>query len=132
MLKARSLFYSTSAVCFMLIPAASACQNCFLGSGTDDSSIAKGMSFFILFLLGFIGLVLGGIVAFFFHLRKMAKLAALSPDNNHSNGPQHSPLWHLQQAHAASGIPSGSDFAFSPSRQHQRRTFSPRDRGSQT
>jgi hypothetical protein len=113
-----------------MIPATFACSACY-GSGTVDSPTTKGIGFLVFFLLGTTGLVLGGIVAFFFHLRKMAKLAESSPSMAHA---QHTPIWHLQHAHAASGLHSHSesDSIFSSGRHRRHRTFFNRDRGSQT
>ena len=46
-------------------PAAFACATCY---GASDSPLAQGMNMGILTLLGFIGAVLLGIVAFFVHV----------------------------------------------------------------
>jgi hypothetical protein len=46
-------------------PAAFACATCY---GASDSPLAQGMNWGILTLLGFIGTVLFGIVAFFVHV----------------------------------------------------------------
>jgi hypothetical protein len=55
-------------------PSAFACATCY---GASDSPLAKGMNWGIMVLLGFIGTVLAGIVAFFIHVgRNTAKLAA--------------------------------------------------------
>jgi hypothetical protein len=55
-------------------PSAMACATCY---GASDSPLAKGMNWGIMVLLGFIGSVLAGIVAFFIHVgRNSAKLAA--------------------------------------------------------
>lgn len=52
-----------------------ACATCY---GASDSPLAKGMNWGILVLLGFIGSVMAGIVAFFIHVgRNSAKLAAV-------------------------------------------------------
>ncbi len=51
-------------------PAARACAACF---GASDSPLAKGMNMGIFALLGVVGLVLGGIAAFFVYLAKRAK-----------------------------------------------------------
>lgn len=51
-----------------------ACATCY---GASDSPLAKGMNWGILVLLGFIGSVLAGIVAFFVHVgRNSARLSA--------------------------------------------------------
>jgi hypothetical protein len=53
---------------------ASACATCF---GKSDSDLAQGMNMGILVLLGFIGLVLAGVVTFFiFLIRRGTRLAA--------------------------------------------------------
>ena len=55
-------------------PSAFACATCY---GASDSPLAKGMNWGIMVLLGFIGAVLTGIVAFFIHVgRNSAKLSA--------------------------------------------------------
>jgi hypothetical protein len=52
--------------------AALACATCY---GQSDSSLAKGMNMGILALLGFIGLVLGGVASFFvFIIRRAASV----------------------------------------------------------
>jgi hypothetical protein len=49
-----------------------ACATCF---GASDSPLAQGMNWGILVLLGFIGTVLTGVVAFFVHVgRNSAKM----------------------------------------------------------
>lgn len=51
-----------------------ACATCY---GASDSPMAQGMNWGILVLLGFIGTVLTGIVAFFVHVgRNSAKMSA--------------------------------------------------------
>jgi hypothetical protein len=61
----------TAAVVFA--PAeALACPVCF---GATDSPMASAMNWAILTLLGIVGAVLGGIVTFFVHLAKQARLA---------------------------------------------------------
>ena len=53
-------------------PSAQACATCY---GASDSPLAQGMNWGILTLLGFIGAVLFGIVAFFVHVvRNEARL----------------------------------------------------------
>lgn len=57
-----------------------ACATCY---GASDSPMAQGMNWGILVLLGFIGSVLAGIVAFFVHVgRNSAKLAAAGSNSN--------------------------------------------------
>lgn len=48
-------------------PRASACAACF---GKSDSTLAQGMNMGILALLGFIGLVMAGVVSFFVYVAK--------------------------------------------------------------
>jgi hypothetical protein len=56
---------------------ASACSACY---GASDSPLAQGMNMGILVLLGFIGVVLAGITAFFFFIaRQSARFAASAP-----------------------------------------------------
>jgi hypothetical protein len=51
-----------------------ACATCY---GASDSPMAQGMNWGILVLLGFIGTVLTGVVAFFVHVgRNSAKMSA--------------------------------------------------------
>lgn len=57
-------------------PSALACATCY---GASDSPLAQGMNWGILTLLGFIGTVLFGIVAFFVHVgRNAARLERAS------------------------------------------------------
>ena len=57
-------------------PSALACATCY---GASDSPLAQGMNWGILTLLGFIGAVLFGIVAFFVHVgRNAARLERTS------------------------------------------------------
>ena len=57
-----------------------ACATCY---GASDSPMAQGMNWGILVLLGFIGAVLTGIVAFFIHVgRNSARLAAAGTNSN--------------------------------------------------
>jgi len=60
-----------------------ACATCY---GASDSPLAKGMNWGIMVLLGFIGSVLAGIVAFFIHVgRNSAKLAAAGSNSNQTD-----------------------------------------------
>lgn len=61
-------------------PRALACATCY---GASDSPLAQGMNWGILVLLGFIGTVLTGVVAFFIHVGRNA--ARLSASASHSN-----------------------------------------------
>ena len=54
---------------FGALPSARACATCY---GASDSPLAQGMNWGILTLLGFIGAVLFGIVAFFVHVGRNA------------------------------------------------------------
>jgi hypothetical protein len=54
---------------------ASACAVCF---GNSDSPWAKALNWGILALLGVVLMVLGGIVAFFVHMAKRARMTQLS------------------------------------------------------
>jgi heme/copper-type cytochrome/quinol oxidase subunit 2 len=76
-MKRRNLL--TLVVAAMLLhcaPAALACTACY---GQSDSALAQGMNNGIFVLLGFIGLVLVGVSAFFvFILRRAARLHAQS------------------------------------------------------
>ena len=55
-------------------PHAFACATCY---GASDSPLAQGMNWGILVLLGFVGTVMTGIVAFFVHVgRNSAKMSA--------------------------------------------------------
>jgi hypothetical protein len=55
------------------VPRAFACATCY---GASDSPLAQGMNWGILVLLGFIGTVLTGVVAFFVHVgRNSAKMS---------------------------------------------------------
>jgi len=57
-------------------PSALACATCY---GASDSPLAQGMNWGIVTLLGFIGAVLFGIVAFFVHVgRNAARLERTS------------------------------------------------------
>ena len=59
---------------FGILPSAFACATCY---GASDSPLAKGMNWGIATLLGVIGSVLAGVVAFFVHVGvKSAKLNA--------------------------------------------------------
>ena len=55
-----------------------ACAACY---GQSDAPMAQGMNWGILFLLGVVGLVLGGVTAFFIYLaRRSAAMAAQSAE----------------------------------------------------
>ena len=57
-----------------------ACATCY---GASDSPLAKGMNWGIMVLLGFIGTVMLGIVAFFVHVgRNSAKMSVPGPNSN--------------------------------------------------
>jgi hypothetical protein len=61
---------------FGVLPSARACATCY---GASDSPLAQGMNWGILTLLGFIGAVLFGVVAFFVHMvRNESRLAQAS------------------------------------------------------
>ena len=63
------------------VPSAFACATCY---GASDSPLAQGMNWGILTLLGFIGAVLFGIVAFFVHVvRKAAQLEKAAQTHSH-------------------------------------------------
>jgi heme/copper-type cytochrome/quinol oxidase subunit 2 len=64
-------------------PAALACSACY---GKSDSALAQGMNNGIFVLLGFIGLVLVGVSAFFvFIIRRAARLQAETQIVSNSN-----------------------------------------------
>lgn len=54
-----------------------ACATCY---GASDSAMAQGMNWGIMSLLGFIGTVLGGLVAFFAYIGYRASKHPLPPD----------------------------------------------------
>ena len=57
-----------------------ACATCY---GASDSPMAQGMNWGIMVLLGFIGTVMTGIVAFFVHVgRNSAKMSVPGPNSN--------------------------------------------------
>jgi len=57
-----------------------ACATCY---GASDSPLAQGMNWGIMVLLGFVGVVMTGIVAFFVHVgRNSAKMSAPGPNSN--------------------------------------------------
>ena len=57
-----------------------ACATCY---GASDSPLAQGMNWGIMVLLGFIGAVMTGIVAFFIHVgRNSAKMSVPGPNSN--------------------------------------------------
>ena len=59
----------------LLLPhTASACAVCF---GNSDSPWAKALSWGVLALLGVVLTVLGGIVAFFIHMAKRARMSQM-------------------------------------------------------
>ena len=59
---------------------APACASCY---GASDSPLAQGMNWGIVTLLGFVGLVLGGISLFFVHIgRRSARLNAAGQSQN--------------------------------------------------
>jgi len=71
-------FWSAAAGAGFLSPGAQACATCF---GRSDSSLAQGLNMGILFLLGVLLVVLGGLVAFFIYLaRRAAAVEAASAD----------------------------------------------------
>jgi len=60
-----------------------ACATCY---GASDSPLAQGMNWGILVLLGFIGTVLTGVVAFFVHVgRNAARLSKPGSDSNQTD-----------------------------------------------
>jgi hypothetical protein len=62
------------AAAVLIVPhSASACAVCF---GASDSPWGKALNFGILALLFFVVIVLGGIVAFFMHMAKRARMLA--------------------------------------------------------
>ena len=76
-MKRRSLLTLILAAAFLhCAPAALSCTACY---GQSDSALAQGMNNGIFVLLGFIGLMLVGVSAFFvFIIRRAAKLSAQS------------------------------------------------------
>lgn len=57
-----------------------ACATCY---GASDSPLAQGMNWGIMVLLGFVGMVMTGIVAFFVHVgRNSAKMSVPGPNSN--------------------------------------------------
>ena len=70
--RVRKIFCSLAVLAFASQPSAFACAVCY---GASDSPMAQGMNWGIATLLGVIGSVLFGIVAFFVHTgRKAARL----------------------------------------------------------
>ncbi len=55
----------------------SACSACF---GETGSPMAKGLSMGVLFLIGVVLVVLGGVVTFFIYLARRARAAAREPE----------------------------------------------------
>lgn len=57
-----------------------ACATCY---GASDSPLAQGMNWGIMVLLGFVGMVMTGIVAFFVHVgRNSARMTVPRSDSN--------------------------------------------------
>lgn len=80
MLRARNIFLLACLVTSLSGSQVFACATCY---GASDSPMAQGMNMGILVLLGFIGMVLTGVVAFFVHVgRNSAKLAGPGLDAN--------------------------------------------------
>jgi hypothetical protein len=87
---------------------AQACPACF---GSTDAAAAKGMNVAIYFLLGITLFVLGGFGGFTFYLWRMSK-KGFGPTKEQSfeevaqkhEPVRHTPLWHMQNTHQASGI----------------------------
>ena len=70
----RALTSAATALLFFVLnapPSASACAVCF---GASDSPWGKALNWGILALLGVVALVLGGIVAFFMHMARRARM----------------------------------------------------------
>lgn len=64
----------------MVSSRALACATCY---GASDSPLAQGMNWGIMVLLGFVGTVMTGIVAFFVHVgRNSAKMSVPGPNSN--------------------------------------------------
>ena len=64
----------------MVTSRAVACATCY---GASDSPMAQGMNWGIMVLLGFVGAVMTGIVAFFVHVgRNSAKMNVPAPNLN--------------------------------------------------
>lgn len=74
----RMIFLSCLAV--LASSDAFACATCY---GASDSPLAQGMNWGIMVLLGFVGLVMTGIVAFFVHVgRNSGKMIVPASDSN--------------------------------------------------
>ena len=75
---ARKIILFVVALALLTGSRAFACAACY---GASDSPMAQGMNWGILVLLGFIGTVLTGVVAFFVHVgRNSAKISAPGSD----------------------------------------------------
>ena len=71
-----TVFIRCLLVMALILPhTASACAVCF---GNSDSPWAQALSWGVLALLGVVLLVLGGIVAFFVHMAKRARMTQLT------------------------------------------------------
>lgn len=60
-----TVFYCGLVLLMAAAPEARACATCY---GASDSPLAQGMNWGIITLLGFIGAVLFGVIAFFVHV----------------------------------------------------------------
>jgi hypothetical protein len=80
MLRAQKIFLLLGLAIVVAGSRAAACATCY---GASDSPMAQGMNWGILVLLGFVGAVMTGIVAFFVHVgRNSAKMAIPGLDSN--------------------------------------------------
>jgi hypothetical protein len=74
----KRILASSVLIGLMLLPhAAKACAACY---GKSDSDLARGFNWGVFTLLGVVGCVLGGFVAFFIYLAKRS--AAMSQNQN--------------------------------------------------
>ena len=74
---------AATAVAVAACPSALACATCY---GQSDSLMAQGMNWGIMVLLGFIGVVLSGVTAFFVVVAR--KSAALPEDRDFESPPE--------------------------------------------
>ena len=119
---------------------AEACTVCF-NSAAENQSAVRATNMFIIFLLTLTGIVLSGLIGFIFHLRKMSRKATkgirdmmeegmvdVDPREVYVSVPMdgegvsgcHSPLWHLEHSHSASGRDSLSYFGMEGRPRHGR------------
>ena len=77
---AQKTFLLVAMIALTTAPSAFACATCY---GASDSPLAQGMNWGIMVLLGFVGIVLSTVTAFFVYIaRRASAMEAVAAQNN--------------------------------------------------